>query len=121
MVTLYILAGCIAASVGLFIVMLVVSAMPTPRMRMRTVPPIGQLPARALTRPSIPEWRPLKVIRFCIMLFAVCLIVACAAIAYPPLLDPLCDYEWFGSDAASALRHYARAAHEGIAAQLPAR
>ena len=122
MVTLYILAGCIAASIGLFIVMLVVSAMPVPRrMRIRTVPPNGQLPARALTRPSYPEWRPLKVVRFFIMLFAVCVVATCAAIAYPPLLDPLCEYQWFGSDAASTLRNYARAAHDGIAGLLPSR
>jgi len=111
-VTLYILGGCVAASIGLFIVMLIVSAT-------RTAPS-----GAALARPSYPalrrhEWGPVKVVRYVAVLIVVCLIVATATIAYPPLFDPLCDHQWFGSDAAARLREHARDAHAAIAAQFP--
>lgn len=63
-----------------------------------------------------PERRSRKLVRFVMGLLVVGVLAAGAAIAYPALLDPLCDdYEWFGADAAQVVRQHARAAHAVIA------
>ena len=121
-VTLYILGACVAASIGLLVVMLVVSAMRSPRMplaRLSTAPGMRlDAPITRPSYPSYPEWRPVKIVRFFATVLVLCLIVAVAAISYPALLDPLCEYEWFGSDAATRLREHARDIHATIAAKL---
>lgn len=59
-----------------------------------------------------PERRSRKLARFVMSLLVIGVLAAGAAIAYPALLDPLCDdYEWFGADAAHVVRQHARAAH----------
>jgi hypothetical protein len=108
MVTLYILGGCVAASIGLLIVMMVVSAMRTP---------VAATP-RMVTRPSYPSYpasHKLRLYRFFVVIMVAAVLLSTASIAYPPLLDPLCEYQWFGSDATLVVREHARGAHASIA------
>jgi len=84
------------------------------------VPPPAKNKARAdlQRRPiSLPRYpkRSRKLLRFIIALFVFSTLSAGAAVAYPSLLDPLCDdYEWFGGDATQVVREYARDAHAAI-------
>lgn len=42
-------------------------------------------------------------------------LAAGAVVAFPAMLDPLCDdYEWFGNDTALVIRDYARDAHTAV-------
>jgi hypothetical protein len=71
--------------------------------------------SRAVSRPIYPARRSRKLRRFVIGVFITTTLAAAAVVAYPALLNPLCDdYEWFGSDAASVVRQQALDAHAAI-------
>lgn len=62
-----------------------------------------------------PARRSRKLVRFVVGLFLTTAIAAGAVVAYPAMLDPLCDdYEWFGADAAGVVREHARDAHSAV-------
>ncbi|HEX5063716.1 MAG TPA: hypothetical protein VFV99_30265 [Kofleriaceae bacterium] len=62
-----------------------------------------------------PVRRSRKLLWFFVGLFVTTTLAAGAVVAYPALLDPLCDdYEWFGNDAALVVREQAREAHTAI-------
>jgi len=70
---------------------------------------------RAVSRPTYPVRRSRKLLWFFVGVFVTSALAAGAVVAYPAMLDPLCnDYEWFGSDAALVIREQARAAHTAI-------
>ncbi|HEY5928151.1 MAG TPA: hypothetical protein VIV11_40970 [Kofleriaceae bacterium] len=71
---------------------------------------------RAVSRPRYPARRPRKLLRFCVGLFVTSVLATGAIVAYPAMLNPLCDdYEWFGADATHVVRAHARDAHAAIA------
>jgi hypothetical protein len=85
-----------------------------------TVEPVAQPasrdPRRAVSRPIYPVRRSRKLLWFALTLFFTTGIAVGAVVAYPPMLDPMCDdYEWFGADAARDLRQRAHDTHAAIA------
>jgi pSer/pThr/pTyr-binding forkhead associated (FHA) protein len=55
-------------------------------------------------------------LRCIVALFVTSVIAACVVVAFPPVLDPLCDdYEWFGAEAAGVVRQLAYDARSTIA------
>ena len=82
LITLSILGGCIAVAVGFGIVALVLTAMGSPSARRASLP---WMPVRAPPR-----------------------LTASPVVAFPSMVDPLCDYfDWFGNAAANKARDYA--------------
>jgi hypothetical protein len=70
---------------------------------------------RAVSRPIYPVRRSRKLLWFVIGFFVTSTLVAGAVVAYPPMLDPMCDdYEWFGDGVAQQLREQAREANAAI-------
>jgi hypothetical protein len=73
-------------------------------------------PKRAVSRPQYPVRRSRKLLWFVLALFMTSALAVGAVVAYPALLNPLCDdYEWFGADAARDVRQRARDTHAAIA------
>ena len=71
---------------------------------------------RPVSLPTYPARRPRKLLRFCVGLFVTSLLASGVVVAYPAMLDPLCDdYEWFGAEATHVVREHARNAHDAIA------
>ncbi|HEY5944586.1 MAG TPA: hypothetical protein VIV40_03805 [Kofleriaceae bacterium] len=78
--------------------------------------PRAPLARSPITLPRYPVRRGRWLLRFTLVLFVTSIVAVGAAVAYPAMLDPLCDdYEWFGSDAVQVGRDYARDAHAAIA------
>jgi hypothetical protein len=84
-------------------------------------PPSGRFAAhiahrRAVSHPAYPRRRPRKLLRFFVVLFMLGVASTSAVVAYPAMLDPLCDdYEWVGAETATVVREHARNTHEAIA------
>jgi hypothetical protein len=164
-ITLYILGGCVAVAAGLFIVMIVLTAMRPPQLPDLSIPPpaplqrmiraltpvpivaaqrnvqtqrvvrppvvpapvvrppvvlppvpVTQPPPRVIRRPIYPARRSRPLLRFVVGVLVTSVLATGAVVAYPAMLDPLCDnYEWFGADSAHVVRQYARDAHAAIA------
>lgn len=145
LITFYILAGIVGLAVLVFIVMIVVTALRPPQLPELSInPPPLQRIVRALTpvpaaRPtpppvavpppvpiSVPVPAPVRrpiyrrrrsrlLTRIVIGTIVTLTLASGTIIAFPSLLDPLCDdYEWFGTEAASVVRHHACDAHNAI-------
>lgn len=65
--------------------------------------------------PVYPERRARWLLRIVLGMFVASLLAAGAVVAYPALLDPLCDdYEWFGAEASQVVREHAQNARAWI-------
>ena len=70
----------------------------------------------AFARPVYPARRGRKLLRGFVGLLLKTTLVAGTVVAYPALIDPLCDdYVWFGADAAAVIREHAREANVVLA------
>jgi hypothetical protein len=70
----------------------------------------------AFARPVYPARRGRKLLRGFAALLLTTTLVAGTVVAYPALIDPLCDdYVWFGADAAAVIREHAREANVVLA------
>lgn len=94
------------------------AAVPVPPVSLPIRPPRAQrapLAYSPISMPRYPAKRSRWLRRVVIGLLLTSALASVAAIAYPSLLDPMCDdYEWFGADAASAARGQAQLAHDTI-------
>jgi hypothetical protein len=71
---------------------------------------------RAVSHPKFPTKKKRWWLRISLGLVVTSALAAGAAVAYPAMLDPICDdYEWFGNDVASLAREQAQIAHDTIA------
>jgi hypothetical protein len=137
---LYIFGGCVVASIGLLVVMLVIPALRVPQpptvrvtphpssgvpqasrlQKTARVMPLDRIASTARTRYREGALR--KLYRCLVIALVPSLIITAVVIAYPPLLYPLCDgYAWFGDDAVAAVREHARSTHNLIAGLLTRR
>ena len=67
-------------------------------------------------RPIYPAHRSNRLLRGFVGLLLTTTLLAGAVVAYPALLDPLCDdYIWFGADATTIVRDHAREANTVLA------
>jgi hypothetical protein len=82
--------------------------------------PLGPAPAPGIARPAIyPVKRMRMWPRIVLCLFVTTIAAAGVVIAYPHVLDPLCDdYAWFGDEAAVVVRDHAREARAAIVGWL---
>lgn len=83
-----------------------------PVVQLISKPPLARRP---ISLPRYPTRKSRKLVLFTLGLLVGLVLASAAAIAYPAMLDPLCDdYEWFGGDAALVVREQARNAHAAI-------
>jgi hypothetical protein len=70
---------------------------------------------RSQSHPPFPRRRKRIWLRVVVVMFVMSILAAGAVVAFPSLLDPLCDdYEWIGGDIAVTLREQAQLAHDAV-------
>ena len=87
----------------------------------RAVAPLPAPSSAEFRRPVYPQRRERALARIVIGLMVTSVLLAGAVVAYPAMLDPLCDdYTWPGEQAARIVRDYAHEARVTITSLLPA-
>lgn len=75
----------------------------------------GHVDHRGAHLPVYPARRARWLVRIVVGLFVTSALAAGAVVAYPAMIDPLCDdYQWFGDTAAQSIREHARDANAAI-------